>query len=209
MNHLLGRPIPEPSGNYYGLTTITHPEKDQPKLKILDPYSTFTLHTDGIFADNPVDWILMGKMYEKNAVGGESRLLHISDFDLFETFESEPIKNTIFDFGLSDIDKRHDIFAQVSNLVPGQSRLLYQNGKDKMVKFVDQFILPKTLEQAHLIERLQNALETSESIVEVYMPVGACVVLNNRVWMHGRSPFQKNLGLERQLFRSYGLFQCA
>ena len=38
------------------------------------------LHTDGTFVDEPTDWLLMMKMIEQNARGGESRLLHLDDW---------------------------------------------------------------------------------------------------------------------------------
>jgi len=204
ISHLLSQPISEPSGNYYGLTTVQH--DDNPALKILDPYQTFALHTDGVFMDNPVDWLMMMKTGEEHAVGGNSRLLHIADFTKFEEFKNEPHGSTIFDFGLEQYDKRFEIFSRVSNMTKGRSRLLDQVQGQRRVKFVDQFVLPRTIEQADYIDRLQKSMESSAAVTEFPLPIGTMIVLNNNVWLHGRAPFERNPQLRRTLLRQYGCF---
>lgn len=204
VSHLISRPIPEPSGKYYGLTTVLHTTK--PPLKILDPYQKFTLHTDGIFHDNPVDWLMMFKVEERHAVGGESRLLHIDDWEDFESFYIHPENAKKYKFGLIEKDRRYDIFSKVSCMKPAQSQIFKRNSFGKQVKFVDQFVQPETITQAIFIDELQKSLEGSASVHESYLPVGSMIILNNNIWLHGRSPFQVDEDLTRTLLRQYGYF---
>jgi glutarate dioxygenase len=204
VSHLLSKPIPEPSGGYFGITTVVH--DDAPSLKILDPYRYFSLHTDGVFADNPVDWLMMMKLEEQNAIGGESRLLHMADFDAFEPLCRLDGSNTIFSFGLDEKDRRYEIFSKVSGMERGRSRILDTVGGQRRIKFVDQFILPETIAEATFIERVHAALEACQAIVVEPLPVGSMLILNNSVWVHGRAPFKRNPGLQRSLLRQYGYF---
>ena len=205
LSHIISKPIAEPSGDYYGITTVKH--TTDPPLKILDPYSVFSLHTDGVFMDNPVDWLMMMKIGEKNAMGGESRLLHIADFDEFEHFVEMPYSQTMFDFGLEQRDKRYEIFSKVSNMTKGRSKLLFETCGQRRVKFVDQFVIPKDVAEAEYIDKLQTSLESCTSVAEVTLPIGSAVILNNKFWIHGRAPFEKNQNLSRSLLRQYGFFE--
>lgn len=204
ISHLLSKPIPEPSGGYFGITTVVH--DDAPALKILDPYRTFSMHTDGVFADNPVDWLMMMKLEEENAAGGESRLLHMADFDDFGRLHRLEENRTVFPFGLDEKDRRYDIFSKVSSMEKGRSRILDERNGRRRIKFVDQFILPATIAEATFIETVQAALESCPAIIEDPLPVGSMLILNNAVWVHGRAPFARNTGLRRSLLRQYGFF---
>lgn len=53
-------------------------------------YRRFTLHTDGTFVDEATDWLLMMKFSELHARGGESRLLHLDDWESLKRFSEHP-----------------------------------------------------------------------------------------------------------------------
>ena len=59
-------------------------------------YRLFTLHTDGTFVDEPTDWLLMMKMIEQNARGGESSLLHLDDWKELDKYANHPLANHKF-----------------------------------------------------------------------------------------------------------------
>lgn len=205
VSHLVSVPIAEPSGDFYGITTVKH--NDAPPFKILDPYRVFALHTDGIFMDNPVDWLMMMKMAESNAIGGESRLLHMADFAEFDELLADPLGSTIFDFGLEQKDRRFDVFSRVSDMKCGKAQISSEKYGQRFIKFVDQFILPRSLDEADYIDRVQKALENSSGIQETSLGVVSMIILNNNFRVHGRSAFARNAGLSRSLLRQYGYFE--
>lgn len=55
-----------------------------------------TLHTDGTYVMARTDWILMMKMEEHNALGGESRLLHLDDWEDLEKFANHTLASVPF-----------------------------------------------------------------------------------------------------------------
>ncbi len=61
-------------------------------------YRLFTLHTDGTFVDEPTDWLLMMKMVEQNARGGESRLLHLDDWKELDKYANHPLASHKFTY---------------------------------------------------------------------------------------------------------------
>ncbi len=74
------------------------------------------------------------------------------------------------------------------------------------MSFIDQFVQPRNAAEAAYLRDLSNSMEASAGTREVRLPVGDLVVLNNYFYVHGRAPFQKNEGLERELMRQRGLF---
>lgn len=204
VSHLLSRPIPEPSGEYYGVTTVVH--ADNPAIKILDPYHVFTMHTDGVFADNPVDWQMMMKVAEENASGGESKLLHIADLAEFDELRRLPGGDDSLCFGLEERDSRYEVLSKGSSMEKLRAPVLAEEGGRRSVKFVDQFIIVESIEQATFVEAVQEALEHSEAIVQDPLPVGSMVIIDNTAWLHGRAAFERHEGLRRSLLRQYGYF---
>lgn len=204
VSHLLSRPIPEPSGEYFGVTTVVH--ADDPAIKILDPYRVFTMHTDGVFADNPVDWQMMMKVEEENASGGESRLLHIGDFAEFDDLRKLPAGDSLFCFGLEEKDSRYEVLSKGSSMEKLHAPILAERDGRRSIKFIDQFIIVESIDQATFVEAVQDALEHSEGIVQEPLPVGSMMIIDNTVWLHGRGAFERNEGLRRSLLRQYGYF---
>src|SRR5699024_10395435 len=85
ITHHLGLPnFDAMSGKYYARFEVRDTDNSDSYLR--QAYRLFTLHTDGTFVDEPTDWLLMMKMVEENAVGGESRLLHLDDWKGLDTF---------------------------------------------------------------------------------------------------------------------------
>src|SRR5262249_42235734 len=67
------------SASYFARFVVKHTDESDSYLR--QAYRTLTLHTDGTFVDEPTDWLLMMKMAEQHAEGGESRLLHLDDWN--------------------------------------------------------------------------------------------------------------------------------
>ena len=49
-------------------------------------------------------------------------------------------------------------------------------------------------------------MENDKNVVELALPVGSLVVLNNEFWLHGRAAFEKHPDLNRELLRQRGRF---
>ena len=84
------------------------------------------------------------------------------------------------------------------------SPLLNINDLHKSIRFVDRFIHPKNLEEAEFIYEFQNSLENSKGILEIDIPVGCILIVNNHRWLHGRQQFGIDSGLTRKLMRQRG-----
>ncbi len=196
ITHLVGMPnFDAMTGKYYARFTVKHTDNSDSYLR--QAYRLFTLHTDGTFVDEPTDWLLMMKMIEENAVGGESRLLHLDDWKDLDKFANNPLGKHKFTY----------IAPPSKNVTQTVDRPTFFNVNDKpCICFIDQFVYPETIEQAKYLEELSASLESDESVVELKLPVGDLVVLNNLFWMHGRAAFEVNPELNRELMRQRGRF---
>ncbi|MEH7342555.1 glutarate dioxygenase GlaH [Bacillus sp. JJ1532] len=183
------------SGKYYARFTVNHTDNSDSYLR--QAYRLFTLHTDGTFVDEPTDWLLMMKMVEENARGGESRLLHLDDWKELDKFANHPLGSHKFTYkapSSKNVDKeiQRSTFFNYNNK-PGAC-------------FIDQFVYPETIEEAKYLRDLSQSMETDESVIELELPVGDLVVVNNIFWLHGRAAFEVNLDLNRELLRQRGRF---
>ncbi|MFD1707398.1 glutarate dioxygenase GlaH [Siminovitchia sediminis] len=196
ISHLVGIPnFDAMSGKYYARFTVKDTDNSDSYLR--QAYRLFTLHTDGTFVDEPTDWLLMMKMVEENAVGGESRLLHLDDWKELDKFANNPLGQHKFTY----------IAPPSKNVTQTVDRATFFNVNDKpCICFIDQFVYPETIEQAKYLEDLSASLESDESVIELELPVGDLVVLNNLFWMHGRAAFEKDPKLNRELMRQRGRF---
>ncbi|MEH7482730.1 glutarate dioxygenase GlaH [Neobacillus drentensis] len=183
------------SGKYYARFTVNHTDNSDSYLR--RAYRLFTLHTDGTFVDEPTDWLLMMKMVEENARGGESRLLHLDDWKELDKFANHPLANHKFTYqapSSKNVDKEIQ-------------RLTFFNYNNKPgVCFIDQFVYPETIEEAKYLCDLSHSMENDESVIELELPVGDLVVVNNIFWLHGRAAFDVNPNLNRELLRQRGRF---
>ena len=196
ISHLVGMPnFDAMTGKYYARFTVKHTDNSDSFLR--QAYRLFTMHTDGTFVDEPTDWLLMMKMVEENAVGGESRLLHLDDWKELDKFANNPLGKHKFTY----------IAPPSKNVTQTVDRATFFNVNDKpCICFIDQFVYPETIEQAKYLEDLSASLESDESVIELELPVGDLVVLNNLFWMHGRAAFEVNPDLNRELMRQRGRF---
>ncbi|WP_419955274.1 glutarate dioxygenase GlaH [Neobacillus niacini] len=184
------------SGKYYARFSVKHTDNSDSYLR--QAYRLFTLHTDGTFVDEPTDWLLMMKIVEENACGGESRLLHLDDWKDLDTFSTHPLACHKFTYKA----------PSSKNVDQEIQRLTFFNYNNKPgVCFIDQFVYPETIEEAKYLHDLSHSMETDESVTELKLPVGDLVVVNNIFWLHGRAAFEVNPNLNRELLRQRGRFQ--
>lgn len=183
------------TGKYYARFTVKDTDNSDSYLR--QAYRTFTLHTDGTFVDEATDWLLMMKMEERNAVGGESRLLHLDDWEDLEAFSSHPyatIKTTF------KAPPSKNVTQEV------QRSVFFYHDNKPCICFIDQFAYAENMNQAKYFYDLMNSLENSPSTFALKLPVGDMIVLNNLFWMHGRAAFEKHPDLYRELMRQRGSF---
>lgn len=196
ITHLIGIPnFDSMSGKYYARFTVKDIDNSDSYLR--QPYRLFTLHTDGTFVDEATDWLLMMKMKEENAVGGESRLLHLDDWEELDKFSNHPLASHKFTY-------KAPASKNVSQEV--QRRTFFKVNNKPCICFIDQFAYPEKIEEATYLKELSESMENDSSLIELKLPVGDLVVLNNLFWLHGRAAFEKNPNLNRELLRQRGRF---
>jgi len=183
------------SGKFYARFQVKHTDASDSYLR--QAYRLFTMHTDGTFVTEATDWLLMMKFSEINAVGGESRFLHLDDWEDCTRFVNDPLGAKPFEYkapGSKNVSERVE-------------RPVFFFGEFGLsMSFIDQFVQPRNAQEAAYLRDLSASMEASSGTKEVRLPVGDLVVLNNYFYVHGRAPFQKNEGLERELMRQRGLF---
>ena len=156
------------------------------------------LHTDGTYVKEVTDWLLMTKIEERNAEGGETAMLHLDDWEHCEQLFNDPVGKQNFIWGSpksKNIDYKieHPIFSEDEKGEP-------------CISYIDQFPEPKNMQQGIFLQNLSDALEESKNKVIFKLPVGSSVIANNHFWLHGRTPFKKNEDLIRELLRIRGSF---
>lgn len=196
LTHLIGIPNFDAMTNtFYARFTVKDTDSSDSYLR--QAYRLFTLHTDGTFVDEPTDWLLMMKMDEQNAKGGESRLLHLDDWEDLEKFSKHPLANT-------KITYKAPASKNVQEIV--ERTTFYEINNKPCICFIDQFAYPETIDQAIYLKEMSESLENSPATHALKLPVGDLVILNNTFWMHGRAAFEKHPELHRELMRQRGFF---
>ena len=195
--HLIGTPNHDAmAGKYYVRFFVKHNDDSDSYLR--KPYTNMDLHTDGTYVKEKTDWLLMTKMEEKNAEGGESVMLHLDDWEHCEDLFNDPVGKQNFTWGSPkskniDYKVEHPVFSKDKE---GRAQISY----------IDQFPEPKNMEQGIFLQRLSDALEESKNKIVIELPVGSAMVANNYFWLHGRKPFKENKDLVRELLRIRGSF---
>jgi protein CsiD len=156
------------------------------------------LHTDGTYVKEITDWLLMTKIQEKNAEGGETTILHLDDWEHCENLFNDPVGRQNFIWGSP---KSKNIDYKVEHPVFSKD----ENGEPK-ISYIDQFPEPKNMEQGIFLQNLSDGLEESKHKVTIKLPVGSSIIANNHFWLHGRKPFKVNKNLTRELLRIRGKF---
>ncbi|QXD25086.1 carbon starvation induced protein CsiD [Opitutia bacterium ISCC 51] len=197
ISHLIGLPnFDDMTNNFYACFTVKDTDESDSYLR--QAYRTFTLHTDGTYVKEPTDWILMMKMDEQYAEGGDSRLLHLDDWNELDRFLQDPVASVPISYK-SPPSKNYPITVK--------KPIFYEREGKPCVCFIDQFVYPDTLQQGRFLKDLCDSMETSSSVVSLPLPTDQLVVLNNHFWLHGRAPFEKHPGLHRVMMRQRGYFR--
>lgn len=183
------------SGTYYARFVVRHTDNSDSYLR--QAYRLFTMHTDGTFVSEATDWLLMMKFAEEHAVGGESRFLHLDDWQERHYFVNHKLGTKPF---LYKAPGSKNVSDRVERPV------FFQSEFGLSMSFIDQFVQPRNREEAAYLYALSNSMEASQGTKEVELPVGDLVVLNNYFYVHGRAPFEQNEQLFRELMRQRGMF---
>ena len=195
--HLIGKPNHDAmTGKYYARFFVKHEDKSDSYLR--KAYVNMDLHTDGTYVKEKTDWLLMSKIEEKNAEGGETVMLHLDDWEHCDELFNDPVAKQNFTWSSpksKDIDYKveHPVFSK--------------NDQGKVqISYIDQFPEPKNMEQGVFLQKLSDSLEESKNKIVTKLPVGSTIVANNYFWLHGRKPFVENRDLSRELLRIRGKF---
>jgi protein CsiD len=183
------------SGTFYARFTVQDSYASDSYLR--QAYRLFTLHTDGTFVDDPTDWLQMMKMEERHAIGGESRLLHLDDWNELKRFSKHPLASYKFLYKAPPSKNMEQVVYRPT---------FFKQNNATCISFIDQFVQPETIEQANYLKDLSESLDNSPSTFALKLPVGDLVMLNNTFWLHGRAAFEKNPDLYRELMRQRGIF---
>jgi protein CsiD len=197
ITHLIGIPnYDSMAGKFYARFNVKHEDKSDSYLR--KAYINLDLHTDGTYVKETTDWLMMTKIEEKNVEGGESVMLHLDDWESCGELFNDSIgrENFIWSSPKSknvDYKVEHPVFSKDKNGKP-------------IISYIDQFPEPKNMKQGLFLQKLSNSLESSKKKVITKLPVGSAIVANNYFWLHGRKPFEENIGLSRELLRIRGKF---
>ena len=197
ITHLIGNPNHDAmAGKYYARFHIKHEDDSDSYLR--KAYINMDLHTDGTYVKEKTDWLLMSKLEEENAQGGETYLLHLDDWEHLNDLFKDEIGKQNFVWGSP---KSKNIEYKVEHPVFSED----QNGNPQ-ISYIDQFAEPKNMEQGLFLQKLSDALEESKNKIAFSLPAGSAIVANNYFWLHGRKPFKENKNLSRELIRIRGSF---
>ena len=197
ISHLIGNPNHDlMSGKYYARFHIKHEDKSDSYLR--KAYINMDLHTDGTYVKEITDWLLMTKIEEKNAEGGETVLLHLDDWEHCDDLFNNSVGKQNFIWGSP---KSKNIEYKVEHPVFSKDK----KGRAQ-ISYIDQFPEPKNMTQGIFLQKLSDALEESKNKIIIKLPAGSMIVANNYFWLHGRKPFKENKDLSRELLRIRGSF---
>ncbi len=197
ISHLIGNPNHDSmAGKYYARFHVKHVDESDSYLR--KAYTNMDLHTDGTYVKEVTDWLLMTKIEEKNAEGGETAMLHLDDWEYCEELFNDPVGKENF---VWSSPKSKNIDYKVEHPVFSKDK----NGKAQ-ISYIDQFPEPKNMSQGNFLQKLSDCLEESKNKVITKLPVGSAIVANNYFWLHGRRPFKENKDLSRELLRIRGSF---
>ena len=197
ITYLIGNPNHDAMADkYYARFHVRHEDDSDSYLR--KAYINMDLHTDGTYVKEKTDWLLMSKLEEENAQGGETYLLHLDDWEHLNDLFKNEIGKQNFIWGSP---KSKNIDYKVEHPVFSED----QNGNPQ-ISYIDQFPEPKNMEQGLFLQKLSDALEESENKIIFPLTVGNTMVANNYFWLHGRKPFKENKNLSRELLRIRGSF---
>ena len=195
--HLIGIPNHDSmAGKYYARFFVKHEDRSDSYLR--KAYKNMDLHTDGTYVKEVTDWLLMTKIEEKNAEGGETAMLHLDDWEHCDGLFKDPVGKQDFIWGSP---KSKNIEYKVSHPIFSEDE-----EKRPLISYIDQFPEPRNMEQGNFLQRLSDGLEESKNKIIAKLSPGSAIVANNHFWLHGRKPFKENKELSRELLRIRGAF---
>ncbi len=195
--HLIGIPNYDAmTGKYYARFHVKNEDTSDSYLR--KAYANMDLHTDGTYVKEKTDWLLMSKLEEKNAEGGETAMLHLDDWEHCEELFNDSVGKENFIWGSPkskniDYKVEHPVFSSDKE---GRAQISY----------IDQFPEPQNMKQGSFLQNLSDKLEGSKKKIFSKLSVGSMIIANNYFWLHGRKPFKKNNQLSRELLRIRGQF---
>ena len=116
VTHLIGMPNHDSmAGKFYARFHVKHEDHSDSYLR--KAYINMDLHTDGTYVKDVTDWLLMTKLEEKNAEGGETTLLHLDDWEHCEELSKDPVGRQNFIWGSPksknvDYKVEHPVFTE-------------------------------------------------------------------------------------------------
>jgi glutarate dioxygenase len=125
------------SGTYYARFHVRDTDESDSYLR--QAYRLFTLHTDGTFVSDATDWLLMMKFQELNALGGESRFLHLDDWAECMRFEQHPL-------GRRPLHYKAPGSKNVTENI--ERPVFFDSEFGLATSFIDQFVQPANREEA-------------------------------------------------------------
>ena len=195
--HLIGLPNHDSmTGKYYARFEVKHIDTSDSYLR--KAYTNMDLHTDGTYVKEVTDWLIMTKLDEQNAEGGETAMLHLDDWEHCEDLFKDPVGRQDFIWGSP---KSKNVNYKVEHPIFQSD----EKGRPN-ISYIDQFPEPKNMEQGNFLQRLSDALEESKNKIITKLPSGYSIIANNYFWLHGRKPFKENKELIRELLRIRGSF---
>ena len=195
--HLIGLPNHDSmTGKYYARFEVKHMDTSDSYLR--KAYTNMDLHTDGTYVKEVTDWLIMTKLDEQNAEGGETAMLHLDDWEHCEDLFKDPVGRQDFIWGSP---KSKNVNYKVEHPIFQSD----EKGRPN-ISYIDQFPEPKNMEQGNFLQRLSDALEESKNKVIFPLSPGSTIFSNNYFWLHGRKPFKKDINLARELLRIRGTF---
>ena len=195
--HLIGLPNHDSmTGKYYARFDVKHIDTSDSYLR--KAYTNMDLHTDGTYVIEVTDWLIMTKLGEQNAEGGETAMLHLDDWEHCEDLFKDPVGRQDFIWGSP---KSKNVNYKVEHPIFQSD----EKGRPN-ISYIDQFPEPKNMEQGNFLQRLSDALEESKNKIITKLPSGYSIIANNYFWLHGRKPFKENKELIRELLRIRGSF---
>lgn len=184
------------SGKFYARFVVAASDASDSYLR--NGARRMELHNDGTFVDESTDFVLMMKIAEQHADGGDSLLLHLDDWDGLGDFAAHPLARRAMRFAAPP---SKNVAATVSHPIFGEDA----QGR-KTMSFIDQFVQPRSVEEGLYLQALSNSLENCDKTTAVAVPPGWTLVCNNHFWLHGRDRFRPHPHLHRELMRQRGAF---
>ena len=195
--YLIGNPNHDSmTDKYYARFQVKHEDNSDSYLR--KAYKNMDLHTDGTYVNEITDWLLMTKIAERNAEGGETAMLHLDDWEYCNELFNDPMGKQKFVWGSP---KSKNVNYKVEHSVFSEDK----DGKAQ-ISYIDQFPQPQNMSQGNYLQKLSDCLEESKKKIITKLPVGSAIVANNHFWLHGRKPFKENRSLSRELLRIRGSF---